>query len=117
LEAQPPPFNTYISGIGNCIQALPKHVQRLVGNIPTIDTTEPKDLIVATDGSVLFGVGYHSWAIATSEEEILLTGGGLDDGEPLLMTSYRLELGGLSSGLAVLGTLARLGLINTCLVK
>jgi hypothetical protein len=75
VEAQPTPLKTYISGIGNCIQALPKHVQRLVGNIPTLDTpmwwdtTEPKYLIVATDGSILFGVGYHSWVIATSEEE------------------------------------------------
>jgi hypothetical protein len=64
----------------------------LVGNIPTIDipmgwdTIEPKDLIVATCGSVLFGVGYHSWLIATSEEEIIITGGGPDDGDPLLMT-------------------------------
>jgi hypothetical protein len=66
VEAQPTPLNTYTSGIVNCIHALPKHVQRLVGNIPTLDmsmgwdTTEPKDLIVETDGSVLFGVGYHS---------------------------------------------------------
>jgi hypothetical protein len=69
-------------------------------NIPTIDTTivwdttDPKDLIVETDGPVLLGVGYHSWVIATSEEDILITGGGPDDGDPLLMTSYRSELGG-----------------------
>jgi hypothetical protein len=95
VEAQPTPLNTYISGIGNCIHTLTKHVQRLVGNIPILDTprgwdiTEPKDIIVATDGSVLFGVGYHNWVIATSDEDILLTGGGPDDGDPLLMTSYR----------------------------
>jgi hypothetical protein len=95
VEAQPTSLNTYTSGIGNCIQALQKHVQLLVGNIPTLatpmgwDTTEIKDLIVATDGSVLFRVRYHSWVIATSDEDILLTGGGLDDGDPLLMTSYR----------------------------
>jgi hypothetical protein len=123
VEEQPTPLNTYTSGIGNCIHALPKHVQRLVGNIPIIDTprgwdiTEPKDIIVATDGSVLFGVGYHSWVIATSDEDILLTGGGQDDGDPLLITSYRSEFGGLSAGLAVLGTLARSGLINIRLVK
>jgi uncharacterized protein YozE (UPF0346 family) len=81
------------------------------------DITEPKDIIVATDGSVLFGVGYHSWVFSTSDEDILLTGGGPDDGDPLLMTSYRSELGGLSAGLAVLGTLARSGLINIRLVK
>jgi hypothetical protein len=48
-----------------------------------------KDMIVPMDGSVLFGVGYHSWVIATADEEILITGDGPDDGDPLLMTSYR----------------------------
>jgi ribonuclease HI len=123
VEAHSTPLNIYISGIGNCIHTLPRHVQRLVGNIPTLDTprewdiTEPKDLIVETDGSVLFGVGYHSWVIATSEEDLLITGGGLDDGDPLLMTSSRSELGGLAAGLAVLGTLTRSGLINICVVR
>jgi hypothetical protein len=118
VEEQPPPLNTYTSGIGNCIQALPKHVQRLVGNIPTLamptvwETTEPKYLIVATDGSVLFGVRYQSWVIATADEEILLTGCGPDDGHPLLMTSYQLDVGGLSAGLTVVGTLARSDIIN-----
>jgi hypothetical protein len=97
VEAQLTLLNTYTSSIGNCIQALPKHVQRLVGNIPFLatpmgwDTTEPKYVIAATEGSVLFGVGYLSWVIASSEEEILLTGGGPDDGDPLPMTSYRSE--------------------------
>jgi hypothetical protein len=56
VESQSTLLNTYTSGIGNCIHALPKHVQRLVGNIPTLampmgwDTTEPTHLIVATDG-------------------------------------------------------------------
>jgi hypothetical protein len=95
----------------------------LVGNIPDLDmpmgwdTTEPKDLIVATDGSVLFRVEYHSWVIATTEEEILITGGGPDDGDPLLVTSCRSELGGLSAGFAVLGTLAWSGIINIGSVK
>jgi hypothetical protein len=123
VEAQPTPLNTYISGVGNCIHALPKHVQLLVGNIPILDTprgwdiTEPKYIIVAMDRSVLFGVGYHIWVIVTSDEDILLTGGGPDDGDPLLMTSYRSELGGAAAGLAVLGTLARSGLISIRLVK
>jgi hypothetical protein len=69
------------------------------------------------NGSVLFGVEYHSWVIETSEEEILLTGGGPDDGDPLLMTSDRSEFGGLAAGLAFLGTLARSGLINIRSVK
>jgi hypothetical protein len=124
VESHSTPLNTYISGIGNCKHALPKHVQRLVGNIvPTLDTprgwdiTEPTDTIVATDGSVLFRVGYHSWVIATPEDDILLTGGGPDGGDPLLMTSYPSEVGGLAAGLAVVGTLARSGLINIRLVK
>jgi hypothetical protein len=46
------------------------------------------DIIIATDGSVLFGVGYHSWLIATTDEEILMTGGGLDYGAQDQMASY-----------------------------
>jgi hypothetical protein len=57
------------------------------------------------DGSVVFCAGYHNWVIATSDDEMLLTGGGPDDGDPLLMTTYRSELGGLAAGLVVLGTL------------
>jgi hypothetical protein len=40
---------------------------------------------------------------------VILSGGGPDDGEPLLMTSYRSELGGLASALAVLGMLETSG--------
>jgi hypothetical protein len=64
-----------------------------VANIPDIvllenlDCTELMDLIVATDGSVLFGVGYHSWLVSTKDEHILLHGGGPDDGAPLYMMS------------------------------
>jgi hypothetical protein len=63
------------------------------GKIPDIalpanfDCTEPTDLIVATDGSGLFGVGYHSWLISTKDEHTLLHGGGPDYGAPLYMTS------------------------------
>jgi hypothetical protein len=79
------------------------------GDIPALPTPllfglgEPVDLIIATIGSILFGVGYHRWVLATKDETILLRGGGLDDGIHLLMTSYRSELGGLVTGLAVLG--------------
>jgi hypothetical protein len=48
----------------------------------------------ATDGSVTFGVGYHSWVVATEDKDILLQGGGPDDGDLFLMQSYRSELGG-----------------------
>jgi hypothetical protein len=56
----------YTSSMGECCHALPKHVRRLVGNITDLDLpadfdcTEPTDLIIATDDSVLFGVVYHS---------------------------------------------------------
>jgi hypothetical protein len=46
------------------------------------------------------------------DEDILLQGGGPDDGDIFLMQSYRSELGGVAAGLAVLGTLSRYGLIN-----
>jgi hypothetical protein len=57
----------YMSGIGGTCHTLPRHIQRLVGNIPGIDVpngidvTEDQDIIFATYGSVVFGVGYHSW--------------------------------------------------------
>jgi hypothetical protein len=66
-----PADSIYKSSIGECFHALPKHVRRLVGNITELDLpadfdcTEPTDLILATNGSVLFGVGYHSWLMAT----------------------------------------------------
>jgi hypothetical protein len=95
----------------------------LVGNIPDIallanfDCTEPVDLIVATDGSVLVGVGYHSWMISTKDEHTLLHRGGPDDGAPLYMASYRSELGGIFAGLVVIGVLARSGRINIRTVR
>jgi hypothetical protein len=93
-------------------------VQRLVGDIPALRTpagwypTTPVNIIIATDGLVTFGVGYHSWVVATEYEDILLQGDGPDDGDLFLMQSYRSELGGVSAGLAVLGTISRSGLIN-----
>jgi hypothetical protein len=89
-----------------------------VGNIPDLDLpadfdcTEPTDLIIATDGSVLFGVGYHSWIIATKTGQVILQGGGPDDVSPLYITSYRSELGGICAGLAAIGVLVRSGRIN-----
>jgi hypothetical protein len=58
-----PMDSIYTSAIGECFHALPKYVRQLVGNITDIalpenfDCTEPTDLIVATDGLVLFRVG------------------------------------------------------------
>jgi hypothetical protein len=117
-EGNEPAASHYQSEIGDSFHSLPKHVQRLVGNIPQLtvptdfDPTEPKDLIVATDGSVLFDVGYHSWVVSTKEEESIISGGDPDDGAPNQMTSYRSELGGICAGMAVIGTMARSGKIN-----
>jgi hypothetical protein len=113
-----PPLVPYTSNIGCCIKALPRHIHRLVGNIPTLrtpsgwDPTIPVNTIIATAGSVTLGVGYHSWIVATEDEDILLQGGGPDDGDLFLIQSYRSELGGVAAGLAVLGTISRSGLIN-----
>jgi hypothetical protein len=82
----PTHIHNYTSGIGLSFLALPRHIQRLTGDIPALPTPtpfdfdEPVDQIIATDGSVLFGVGYHGWVLATKEESILLRGGGPDDG-------------------------------------
>jgi hypothetical protein len=89
-----------------------------VGNIPELDLpadfdcTAPTDLIIAIDGSVLFGVGYNSWLITTKTEQVILRGGGPDAGSPTYMTSYRSELGGICAGIAEIGVLARSGRIN-----
>jgi hypothetical protein len=78
---------TYTSGIVDSCQTLPRHIQRLVGNIPDLELlngseeNEEQDLIVATDGSVVFGVGYDSWIVATDNDKVLLKGGCPDDGD------------------------------------
>jgi hypothetical protein len=116
------PFH-YDTGIGDSGRQLPRHVQRLDGDIAALDmpenwdSNEPRDLLVATDGSVVFGVGYHSWVITTTDEKVMLSGGGPDDGEPLIMTLYRSELVGLASALAVLGMLEISGHLNIRSVK
>jgi hypothetical protein len=113
-----PPLVPYTSNIGCCIKALPWHIQRLLGDIPTLrtpsgwDPTIPVNIIIATDGSVTLGVGYHSWIVATEEEDVILQGGVPDDGDLFIMQSYRSELGGVAAGLAFLGTLSRSGFIN-----
>jgi hypothetical protein len=93
-------------------------VQRIVGDIPALhtpagwDPTTPVNISIATDGPMTFGVGYYSWVVATEDKDILLRGGGPDDGNLFLMQSYMSELGGVAAGLAVLGTLRRSGIIN-----
>jgi hypothetical protein len=71
----PTRIHNYTSGIGLSFLALPRHIQRLTGDIlalPTpapFDFDEPVELIIATYGSVLFGVGYHGWVLSTKEEK------------------------------------------------
>jgi hypothetical protein len=116
------PFH-YETGIGNSGRQLPRHVQKLVGDTAALDvpdnwdSKEPRDLLVATDGSVVFGIGCHIRVITTPDEKVILSGGGPDDGDPLLMTFYMSELGGLASALAALGMLERSGCLNIRSVK
>jgi hypothetical protein len=57
-------------------------------------------------------VSYQGWVVATNNEHVLVSGGGPDNSDKLRMTSYRSELGGINSGLSVIGTLARSGEIK-----
>jgi hypothetical protein len=113
----------YKSGIGDSCHTLPRHKQRLVGTIPAIevpnglDVTEEQKIIVATYGLVVFGVGYHSWVVARDNEQMLIMGGVPDDGDQLLMMSYRSELGCIASVLAVIGALIRPGKIKVKSIK
>jgi hypothetical protein len=113
----------YVSAIGEAFHALSRHVQCLVGDIGEfqtlrqLDVTKEVDLIIETNGSVLFGVGYHSWIIATETEDILLAGGRPDDGPGKYMTLYRSELGGIITGIVILVTLLRSDLINASCIK
>jgi hypothetical protein len=84
----------YQSCVGAAAGVLPLHVQRLKGELrhfqrsPRLYCAMEVDIIIATDGSVLFGVGYHSWIIATTDKEIIMAGGGSDDGAQYQMASY-----------------------------
>jgi hypothetical protein len=63
----------YETGIENSGRQLPRHVKRLLGDIAALDVPDnwgsntPRDLLVATDGSLEFGIGYHSWVITTMD--------------------------------------------------
>jgi hypothetical protein len=55
--------------------------------------------------------------IASTYEDILLRGGGPDDGDLFIITSYISELAGVAVGLAVVNALSRSGLINIASAK
>jgi hypothetical protein len=118
-----PVDSIYTSEIGACFHGPSKHVRRLLGNIPEIalpanlNCTEPTDVTVDTDSSVLFGVGYHSWLISTKDEHMLLQGGGPDDGAPLYMKSDKSKLSGICARLAVIGVLVWAGRVNIQTVR
>jgi hypothetical protein len=107
------PIVQYQSSLGECFFAFLRHVQRLVGNIPPsqlpneCNATTPVDIIVATDESVIFGVGHHSRILVLNNEEIITSGDRPDDGASTYTTSYRSELGGILVGLAAIGMLHR----------
>jgi hypothetical protein len=48
---------------------------------------------------------------------MMLSGSGPDDGDQLIMTSYRSDIRGIASGLALIGTLARSGKIKVRSIK
>jgi hypothetical protein len=66
-------------------------VQILVGDVPALrtpvgwDPTTLVTIIIATDGSMTFGVGYHRWVVATEDEYIFLQGVGPDDSDLFIM--------------------------------
>jgi hypothetical protein len=102
----------YHSSIGTASGALSRHIQRLMGDMknfqlhPGQDYVTEVDIIITTDGSVLFRAVYHSWLVATTYEEILMVRGVPDDGTQQQMASYRSELGGIATGLGVLDILS-----------
>jgi hypothetical protein len=69
-----PALIRYQSCVGAVAGALPLHTPRLIGDIrhfqlsTYLDCTIEVDIITAMDGSLLFGFGYHSWLIATTDE-------------------------------------------------
>jgi hypothetical protein len=62
-------------------------------------------------------VRYHSWLVSTKDEEIILSGGGPDDGAPQHMTSYQSEFGGICDGMAVIVMMAWSEKINNISVR
>jgi hypothetical protein len=88
-----PALMPYQSCVGASSGALPLHIQYIIGDMrhfqlpPHLVCTMEVDIIIAMDGLLLFGVGYHRWLIATTDKEILIAGGRSDDGTQDQMAS------------------------------
>ena len=69
-----------------------------------------QSLLVCSDGSFSqrSGTGSHAWVFSTKEGDILLQGAGPIDCIPELLSSYRPELGGITSNLFLLTVIVRL---------
>jgi len=67
-------------------------------------------LLLCSDGSFCphKGIGSHAWVLSTPEGVILLRGSGPIDGLPRLLSSYRPEMGGITTLLFVLTVLVHL---------
>jgi hypothetical protein len=105
--------NCYCSKVGTLIEDLAESALEKNIKVPVdVELTAIYIVRLQIDGSVLFGVRYHGFVLATKHETILLRAGGPDDEIQFLMTSYRSELGCLVAGLAVVGTLFHAGTIN-----
>mmetsp|Transcript_24137 Transcript_24137/g.34594 ORF Transcript_24137/g.34594 Transcript_24137/m.34594 type:complete len:1267 (+) Transcript_24137:682-4482(+) len=76
-------------------------------------------LLVCSDGSFSphSGTGSHAWVFATAEGQALLQGAGPIDCHPEHLSSYRPELGGITSLLFLLTVVVRLGAIANGQVK
>ena len=105
-------FQQLVPGFLSMINAS-KYFRRLVG--PMYSTTEPDllevinsitsgTLLVCRDGSFSqhSGTGSHAWVFATATGQILLQGAGPIDCHPKQLSSYRPELGGITSLLFLL---------------
>jgi hypothetical protein len=66
-------------------------------------------LLACSDGSFdpKVGLGSHSWLFADPEGMLLWSGAGPSDGHPNLMSSYRTELGGVTTILYLISVLVQ----------
>jgi hypothetical protein len=71
-------------------------------------------LLVCSDGSFSqhSGTGSHAWVFATATRQILLQGAGPIDCHPKQLSSYRPELGGITSLLFLLRVIVHIGSIT-----